>query len=109
MTTKLKVSLKLHWIRGDEYGASVTTQATDSCYKPRSIRHGLPKGEVGLPEIAFIVAELAHEGGPCTESLHDIVQKIDGIHSSGHAQGVTAFATVNGEIVGSDHQAFPRK
>ena len=108
-TQQLKVRLQLEWIRADEYRAIVTTQATDSCYKGQSIRHGLPKGKQGIPEIAFIVAELSHEGGTCTEALRDIVQTIEGVHSGGHPQGVTAFATISGEVVGQDHQAFPRK
>jgi hypothetical protein len=109
MTTKLKVTLRLHWIRGTEYGAKVTTQATDSCYKAKSIRHGLLSGKQGIPEIAYVVAELSHEGGPCTEALHDIVQSIDGISSDGHPQGVTVFAVVDGEAVGQDHKPYPRK
>jgi hypothetical protein len=107
MATHLKVTLHLHRIRGDEYGAKVTTHATDSCYKAKSIRHGLPEGKQGIPEIAYIVAELSHEGGPCTQALRDIVQSIDGISSAGHNQGVTAFAVVNGEVVGHDHKPYP--
>jgi hypothetical protein len=89
-------------------GAALPRYSGDA-YKAKSIRHGLPKGKQGIPEIAFIVAEHSHEGGPCTEALRDIVQKIDGISSSGHPQGVTAFATVNGEVVGEDHKPFPRR
>jgi hypothetical protein len=109
MATQLKVTLKLHHIRADEYGATVTTQATDTCYKAKSIRLGLPKGKVGLPEIAFITAELSHDGGVCGDLVHDIAQKIEGISSGGHPQGVTAFVTVNDSVAGETHQPFPQK
>jgi hypothetical protein len=99
----------MHPIRADEYGATVTTQATDTCYKAKSLRLGLPKGKVGIPEIAFITAELSHEGEVRGDLVHDIVQKIEGIRSDGHPEGVTAFVTVNGSVVGEAHQAYPRK
>lgn len=108
MPQHLKVTLRLRWIKTDEYAAKVTTQALDSCYRPESIRHGLPTGILGLPEMAYIVADLKHQGEICADIVTDIVQEIGGIGSAGESLGVTVFVLVNGEIAGVAHQQFPR-
>lgn len=109
MPKTLKLILKLHWIRGDEYGAKVVTEVTDSCYKPKTIRHGLPPGRQGVPEMAYLTAEFTHEGQICSDIVKKVTQEIEGIHSSGHPLGVTAFVLVNGEPAGEAHAQFPRR
>jgi hypothetical protein len=108
MPQHLHVSLKLKWIKGDEYEAEVTTRLTDSCYHFVSKHSGLPHGMVGIPEMAYVTVEYSHKGEICGQVVRDDTQKIDDIHSDGHPLGVTAFVTVNGEVAGSAHQPFPR-
>jgi hypothetical protein len=108
MLQHLNVVLKLVWQTGDQYKAEVSTTVTDSCYEAVSIRHGLPNGMKGMPEMAYITAELSHEGEACAAVMRTITQTIDGVHSRGKPLGVTAFVTIGDKIVGADREAFPR-
>jgi hypothetical protein len=108
MLQHLHVVLRLTWLSGDRYRAEVDTTVTDSCYKEVSIRHGLPNGMKGMPEMAYITAELSHDGEACATVMRTIKQTIDGVHSSGHPLGVTAFVTIGDNIVGFDREEFPR-
>jgi hypothetical protein len=107
MTQHLQTKLQLMWQANDEYKARITTRVSDSCYQKGPVRLGLPDGMVGIPEEAYITAEIPHRGEECADVMQDIVQEIDGIHSSGK-MGVTVFVVVNGQIAGSASQSFPR-
>jgi hypothetical protein len=109
MVQLLKVSLRLRWVAGDDYLARVTTQVTDSCYKVGKIKLGLPPGVMGMPEYDYITLELTHAGQHCAPIVTDSVQEIGGVKASTGKIGVTAFVLVNGEIAGSEHQAFPKR
>ena len=109
MVTHLKVSLQLRAVPHADYHARVTTQVTDTCYKAKAIRLGLPPGMAGIPEYDYITAELTHEGERCGQIVTNVVQDIDGVKFSEGKTGVTVFVLVNGELAGSAHHMFPRQ
>jgi hypothetical protein len=111
MVQHLRVYLSVSWKSGDDYQAEVETEVLDTCYKPKSIKIGLPPGMSGLPEMAYVTAELSHEvqeGQKCGEEVRKIKQHVDGLHSPGKQMGVTAFVLVDGQIAGHDWKPFPR-
>ena len=109
MLHHLRVDLRLKWVAKDEYEGTVEITVPDSCYQGASVRAGLPAGMLGVPEIAYLTAELSHDGEGCLDQVRKITGSIKGIHSEGHPLGVTAFVVVQGHTVGMAHQAFPRR
>ena len=103
---KLKVSLSLKWDHGDVYKATVTVTVTDSCYVPGELRHGLPSGTVGVPEVEYLTFDFTH-GGICSDIVKHIAKTIDVTLSPPNPK-VTAFAAVNGNAAGADTTAFPQ-
>jgi len=112
MAQHLLVSLKLQWTDHDNYKATVETQVLDTCYKAKSIRAGLPPGMVGLPEVAYITAEISRDvvpGQKCGQLVHNIDQTLDKFSSAGHPLGAFAFVLVNDHQVGTSALTpFPR-
>lgn len=105
----LKVALKLEWNHDDIFDATVSVTILDSCYKPGGLHEGLPKGRLGIPEMEYLTFDFTHtsDGKGCTEPVKPIVKTIQ-VRSSSAKPNCTAFAVVNGEVVGEDTKPFPR-
>jgi hypothetical protein len=105
---KLDVKLELKWTGGDAYDATVTVRIVDSCYHERELKIGLPPGQVTIPEIEALTFSFTHdEGKTCSDLVKPVTKKIQILHSAGKSK-VTAFAVVNGKVVGEDTKEFPR-
>ena len=106
---KLNVTLALKWAGGDAYDAEVTVEIKDSCYHEKDLKIGLPPGQVAIPEIEPLTFPLTHdEGKACGDIDRLVTKKLQIPHSAGKTR-VTAFAVVNGKVVGEDSKEFPRK
>jgi hypothetical protein len=103
----LKVVLDLGWAHNDIYHAKVSVTVLDSCYAAGDLHLGLPSGEVGIPEMEYLTLELSHKGEICGQIVRTIDKTID-IKFSSAKPKVTAFAVVNGEVVGKDTKQFPK-
>ena len=105
---KLKVKLELKWTGGDAYDATVTVWITDSCYHEKDLKIGLPPGQVTIPEVEPLTFTLTHdEGKVCGDIDRPVMKTIQIPHSAGKSKA-TAFAVVNGKVVGEDTKEFPR-
>jgi hypothetical protein len=104
----LKVVLELKWAHGDVYDAKVSVTVTDSCYVAGDLKVKLPLGQVGIPEIEPLTFSFTHGGGPCSDIVKTVSKTIQVTFSAGKPT-VTAYAVVNGEVVGQDTKPFPRK
>jgi hypothetical protein len=105
---KLKVTLALKWIHGDEYEAAVSVELTDTCYHEGKLVAGLPPGTLGIPEIEYLTYSFTHDENKKCGALDHTVQQTIRIKSSSGKRSVTAYATVNGEIAGEATAIFPR-
>lgn len=104
----LKVVLALKWKHNDIYEATVSVTVIDSCYEPGQLREGLPKGKVGIPEMEYLTFEFTHKSGKGCSDLVKTVSKTIEIKFSPAKSRATAFAVVNGDVVGEDTKPFPR-
>lgn len=106
---KLNVKLELKWTAGDTYDAEVAVEIKDSCYHEKGLTIGLPPGQVTIPEIEPLTFTFTHdEGKACGDIDRWVTGKIQIPHSAGKSK-VTAFAVVNGRVVGEATKDFPRK
>jgi len=103
----LKVVLELKWDHKDIYDAKVSVTVIDSCYVPGKLHEGLPPGEVGIPEMEYLTFPFTHKEGICSDIVRTIDQTIK-IRFSAAKPKATAFATVNGKVVGHDTKPFPK-
>jgi hypothetical protein len=105
----LTVVLALSWKHNDIYDAKVSVTVLDSCYEPGKLHEGLPKGKVGIPEMEYLTFPFTHVSGrACSDIVKTIDQTIQ-IKFSPAKPNATAYAVVNGEVVGQDTKPFPRK
>ena len=105
---KLKVSLALKWLQGNDYEAKVSVTVTDTCYVEGDLKVGLPPGIVGIPEIEYLTFSFTHKGGECGQTVKTVAKSIR-IQASAAKPKVTAYAVVNGKVAGQDTQSFPKK
>ncbi|MFZ0480868.1 MAG: hypothetical protein WAL71_17135 [Terriglobales bacterium] len=104
----LKVVLTLAWAHDDVYHAKVSVTVIDSCYVPGNLHVGLPAGKAGIPEMEYLSFDFTHKGGICSDIVKTIDKTIDVRFSSAKPK-VTAFAIVNGTVVGQDTKPFPKR
>lgn len=104
----LKVALDLKWKQKDTYDATVSVTVIDSCYEPGTLHEGLPKGKVGIPEMEYLTFDFTHESGKACSDLVKTVAKTIQVKFSPAKPNATAFAVVNGEVVGQDTKPFPK-
>jgi hypothetical protein len=104
---KLHVSLALNWDHGNFYDAKVSVTILDTNYVQVDLKVGLPPGMVGVPEIEYLTFSLTHKGGICGHIVQTVNKTIQ-IPFSADKPNVTAFAVVNGEVVGQDTKPFPK-
>jgi len=104
---KLHVSLALNWDHGNVYDAKVSVTILDTNYVQGDLNEGLPLGVVGVPETEYLTFNLTHKGGICGHIVQT-VSKTTQIPFSAAKPNVTAFAVVNGEVVGQDTKPFPK-
>jgi hypothetical protein len=107
-THKLKVKVSLKWVQGNEYEASVAVETLDSCYHEVDLKIGLPPGTLGIPEIEYLTFTFTHSGGICSDIVKTVTRKIN-VPFSAAKRSVTAYAVVNGKIVGEDTAPLPKK
>jgi hypothetical protein len=75
---------------------------------PGKLHEGLPQGKVGIPEIEYLTFDFTHkEGVACSDLVKPIEETIQ-IKFSPAKPKATAFAVVNGEVVGQDTRPFPK-
>ena len=103
----LKVVLDLKWNHKDIYDAKVSVTVIDSCYVPGNLHEGLPQGKVGIPEMEYLTFDFNHKGGICSDLVKTVDKTIQ-IKFSSAKPNATAFAVVNGEVVGQDTKPFPK-
>ena len=103
----LKVVLGLVWAQKDVYHATVSVTILDTCYVAGDLREGLPKGKVGVPETAYLTFDFTLKGGPCGQIVTTVHKTIDIKGPPGRTKA-TAYAVVNGQVVGEDTKDFPR-
>jgi len=104
----LQVTLRLKWLKKDEYTAKVITQVLDTCYKLDRIDLGLPPGIMPLKDHVYILADFTHKGRGCGHVVHNVSPEIVVTHSVGK-RFVTVFVRVNGKVGGFDWREFPRR
>lgn len=108
VTRRLKVALTLVWADDDIYHATVSVTVSDSGYLPGNLYVGLPVGKVGLSEIEYLTFDFTHKDSACGDLVKTIEKTIDLKFSSARPT-VTAFAVVDGGVVGQDTKLFPKR
>jgi hypothetical protein len=106
--SKLAVQLKLKWLHDDVYESQVFVTLRDSCYHEVDLKVGLPPGTLGVPEVEYLSYALTYDLGKACSDVEKMVHKSIEIRHSGAKSRVTAFAVVNGKVVGEDSKSFPR-
>jgi hypothetical protein len=104
----LKVALDLKWNHKDIYDAKVTVTVIDSCYVPEKLHEGLPQGKVGIPELEYLTFDFTHKTGTTCSDLVKPVSDTVQVRFSPAKPNATAFAVVNGEVVGQDTKPFQK-
>jgi hypothetical protein len=104
----LEVELALVWEQGDEYKATVTVTATDSCYHAGELKVGLPPHQEGAGLTEYLSFYFTHEGDECRRIVRDVSKSIM-IKIPSVKREVTAYAVVNGHVAGEAGEPLPRK
>ena len=104
----LEVELALAWERGDEYWATVTVTATDSCYHAGELKVGLPPHKEGTGLTEYLSFYFTHSGDECSRIVRDVSKSILVRIPSGKREA-TAYAVVNGHVAGEAGEPVPRK
>lgn len=107
-TRRLKVALALVWAGDDIYHATVSVTVTDSGYALGNLYVGIPVGKVGLAETEYLAFDFTHKEGVSGDLVKTIEKTID-LKFSPARPNVTAFAVVNGSVVGQDTKPFPKR
>ena len=79
----LKVALVLKWKHDDIYDATVSVTILDSWFKSGELHEGLPKGQVGIPEMEYLTFDFSHTSGKACSDLVKPISKT--IQHSGQA------------------------
>ncbi len=72
----LEVELALAWERGDEYWATVTVTATNSCYHAGELKVGLPPHKEGTGLTEYLSFYFTHSGDECPRIVRDVSKSI---------------------------------
>ena len=104
----LNVKLALVWEHGDEYKATVTVTATDTCYHAGALKVGLPPHQEGTGLTEYLSFYFTHEGDVCSQIVRDVSKSIV-VKIPSVKREVTAYAVVNGHVAGEAGEPVPRK